>query len=260
MLVFVIPLRNPETAQDWSRCNSLCQQTVSSALAQTDANVRVIVACKDFTPDVSDDRLTVLRHSFPTPARTWEDQHRDKYAKIGCGLVEARKYTPCYVMKLDADDLVSRHLSATIHGANHKPGYYLPRGYLWAEGSRLVRTVENFHHHCGSSNILWCERDDLPSSTADDMMRFQIMRLGHNITVQEFEKLGTPLMPLPTRSAVYRKGNGENITSHLFPSGMTHTKVNWRFYVGQALKLAELRPLTSGLRRDFFGQAAARNS
>jgi hypothetical protein len=253
MIVFVIPLRNPEIAQDWDRCNALCQQTVRSALAQIDGAVRVIVVGKDFVPDVEDARLTVLRLPFRTPERNWEDQHRDKYIKIAHGLVEARKHAPCYVMKLDADDLVSRHLSSAAHDLGHRPGYYLPYGYLWLEGSRVVRPVENFHHHCGSSNILWCEADELPASIDDDMSKFRIMRWGHNITVREFDKLGTPLMPLPIRSAIYRKGSGENITGHLAPRGTTYSKPNWKYYIGQALRLAELRPFTRTIQRDFFG-------
>ncbi len=251
MLVFVIPLRNPETAQSWERCNALCQQTVRSALAQTDSNVRVIVTCKDFTPDGDDDRLIVLRQPFPTPARTWEDQHRDKYRKIAHALVTARRFAPCYVMKLDADDLVSRHLSAAVHAAGHQPGYYLPLGYLWSEGSRVVRPVDNFHHYCGSSNVIWCQANDLPSSVDDDMSRFNILRFGHNITVEEFAKLGTPLMPLKIRSAIYRK-TGENITAHLEMAGTVHNKPNWKYHIGQLLKLAELRPLTPAIRRNFF--------
>ena len=254
MLVFVIPLRNPETAQNWDRCNTLCQQTVRSALAQTDPNVRVIVACKDFTPDVEDDRLTVLRHPFATPARTWEDQHRDKYAKIAHALVEARRRAPCYVMKLDADDLVSRHLSREIHGTRRTPGYYLAKGYVWRDGSIFVRPVEShFHLHCGSSNILWCERYQLPSSVDDDMSAFPIMRFGHNITVAEYDKLGTPLKAIDWRAGLYRAGHGENISSLLAPAGTVQRKPNWKFHVGRALKLRELRPLTPTIRHEFFG-------
>lgn len=253
MLVFVIPLRNPETAQDWERCNSLCQQTVRSALAQTDGDVRVIVACKDFTPDVEDERLTIIKHPFPTPARTWEANAKDKYLRIAHGLVEARKYGPCYVMKLDADDLVARNLSVEVTAANHRPGYHLPYGYRWREGSRLVNPVNNFHLHCGSSNIIWCEVDELPSSVGDDMSAYPIMRFGHNIAVQEYEKLGTPLSPIRQRSVIYRVDHGENFTAHLAQSGIAHNKPNWKFWVGRALRLTELRPFTPSIRRKFFG-------
>lgn len=253
MLVFVIPLRNPETSQDWKRCNSLCQQTVRSALAQVDRDVRVIVACRDFAPDLTDERLTVLRRPYGTPERTWEDQHKDKYLKIADALIEARKYAPCYIMKLDADDLVDWNLSSVVHRTGYKPGYYIPRGYHWLEGSKLIRPVDNFHLVCGSSNILWCEEDELPSSPDDDMSAFPVMRLGHNIAVSAFEAQGTPLMPIAERSAIYRVAHGENITAHLERAGAVHNKPNWKFHVGQALRLVELRPFTRNLRRSFFG-------
>jgi len=255
MLVFVIPLRNPETAQDWERCNALCQQTVRSALGQSDRDVRVIVSCKDFTPDILDDRLTILRYPFETPERTWEANASDKYLKIGHGLVEAHRYAPCYVMKLDADDLVTKRLSAMVHGIGYKPGYYLDSGYLWSEGSWVVRQVDrNFHLNCGSSNIIWCESGDLPSSINENLGAYRIMQHGHNIAVQEYEKLGTPLMPISTPGGIYRFGHGENFTAHLKQSGTVHNRPNWKFYVGQLLKLAELRPLTPSIRQDFFGQ------
>lgn len=253
MLVFVIPQRNREIAHDWDHVNRLCQQTVRSALAQTDRDVRVIVVCKDFVPGLEDDRLTILRTPFPTPADNWNDRIQDKYNKIAHGLIEARKYAPCYVMKLDADDLLDRHLAAEVHKTNHKPGYYIRHGYRWREGSLLVRPVDNFHLGCGSSNIIWCEKDDLPSSPDDDMSAFKIMRFGHNITVSEYEKLHTPLMPIPSRAAIYRIGHGENFTANLVQAGVKHTKPNWKFWVGAALRLSELRPFTSSMRRDFFG-------
>ena len=253
MLVFVIPLRNPETAKDWERCNALCQQTVRSALNQVDGDVRVIVVCKEFAPDIEDERLTILRYPFPTPEQNWEKQDQDKYRKLAHGMVEARKYAPCYIMKLDADDLLNRHLSQAVKRTQHKPGYYIPHGYLWSEGSMVLRPVDNFHLHCGSSNIIWSEKDDLPPCTDSDMSRCRILMWGHHTTVQEFHRLGSPLMPLPLRSAIYRKGNGENLSSRLLPSGFVHTEPNWKFYIGRLLSLTELRPLTPSIRRDFFG-------
>lgn len=254
MLVFVVPLRNPETAKNWERCNALCQQTVRSALNQIDGDVRVIVVCKDFTPDVEDDRLTIIRRPFPTPKNNWEDQHHDKYAKLAHGMIEARKYSPCYIMKLDADDLLDRRLSQIVNKSRRKPGYYISRGYRWSEGSKFVLPVDSFHLQCGSSNIIWCERDELPNSPEDNMQAFPIMRLGHNITVAEYESIGTPLTPILSRYAIYRGGHGENLTAHFIQSGIGHNRPNWKFYVGQFLRLADLRPFTPAMRRDFFGQ------
>ena len=86
------------------------------------------------------------------------------------------------------------------------------------------------------------------------MAAFPIMCFGHNIAVAEYEKLGTPLMPIRTPSAIYRSGHGENLTAHLRQTGIPYNKPNWKFYVGQALRLSELRPLTPSMRREFFGE------
>jgi hypothetical protein len=253
MLVFVIPLQNPETARDWAHCNALCQQTVRSALAQTHRDIRVIVVSKEFSPDISDERLTVLRMQFAPLANATDAPHRDKYRKIAIGLVEARKYAPCYIMKLDADDLVSSKLATIVHAKGHKPGYFIERGYRWSEGSRLVHPIGDFHLACGSSNIIWCEPNELPSSEDDDPSAYPILRFGHSITVHEFEKLGTPLMPIAIPSAIYINGHGNNMSVRFPGGGISHNKPNWKFYLGQALEMRKLRPLTRSMRREFFG-------
>jgi len=254
VLVFVIPLRNPSTARNWRRCEQLCRQTIASALAQTNPNVRVILACREFEPGMEDPRLIVVRKPFPEPKQDWVDQHRDKYEKICAALVEARKHSPCYVMKLDGDDLVSNRLAAYVHEQANPNGYYIPKGYLWRDGGRTLMPLDNFHVACGSSNIVYANSEELPSSAGVDFSHLPLLRFGHHVTVESYASMGRPLQAIPFRAAIYRQASGENISGFLQPrEASRYKKPNWKFYVGLLLEQRKRHLLTAGLKREFFG-------
>lgn len=233
--VFVIPLRNPAVAQDWKRCAGLCADTLRSALNQTapQDRFRVILVCRDFPGGlVEHPNLEIIRHPFPDPAPNWEDQHHDKYLKIRHGLVRARECAPCYVMKLDADDLVSNRLVEYTLKNNNRRGYYFEHGYRWRDGSRYLETTKEFYKGCGSSNILYAETGDLPTDTHDASREYDLVALGHNITVETFRERETPLKAISFPAAIYRMESGENITSHFPPDQNRHAnRPNWKFWV-----------------------------
>ena len=255
MLVFVIPLRNPSTARDWQRCQQLCRQTVASALAQANSNVRVILACREFEPEIEDPRLIVIRKPFPDPRQDWVDQHRDKYEKICAALVEARKHSPCYVVKLDADDLVSRKLATYIEVTKNPNGYYVPKGYLWRDGRPTLLQINQFHAKCGSSNIVYAGPDELPCSMTEDSSNFPLLKFGHHMTVEKYAAMGRPLEPVPFRAVIYRQAHGENITSFMSsPEAGQYRRPNWKFYVGRLWLQRRRRFFSACLKAEFFGQ------
>lgn len=238
--VFVIPLRNPAVAQDWDRCVALGADTLRSALNQTapQDRFRVILVCQDFPEGIVEHPcLDIIRHPFPDPAKNWGDQHEDKYLKIRHGLVRARDYAPCYVMKLDADDLVSNRLVEFVLNDDNRRGYYLELGYRWRDGSKYLEPTKKFYKGCGSSNALYANTTQLPPSIEDDSRDYDLVALGHNITVETFTNRGTPLGLVPFPAAIYRMESGENITSQLSPeTSNSFQKPNWKFHVGHILK------------------------
>jgi hypothetical protein len=200
--------------------------------------------------------LEIVRQDVPTPAKAWRANHVDKYAKLRVALLHAARYAPCYVMKLDADDLLHRELVEFIVANDNRNGYYIDKGYIWQSGSKFLKPLDRFHQVCGSSNILYLNSGDFPSNEAGSFSDPLIMRLGHNITVSHFEDEGRPLMPLPFRAAIYRLGHGENITAKLSDeSAGAANKPNWRFYVGSIVsKLRSLvtrKRITRSLKGEF---------
>lgn len=236
---FVVPLRNPSTTRDWGKTVNLCIETLRSLSRGGETPAEIVLVCRDF-PDLQiGPNVSVIRYPFPDP-RTNADLRRDKYAKIKMGLVELRqRNAPFYAMKFDADDLVSERLVPWVLSHANQRGYVIEGGYLmYARYERLVPVNEGFHLRCGSSNILFAEPDDLPS-TMDDGGEFDLMRLGHNIVADTFESRGTPLDPVPFPACIYRVGHGENISANYPRSSTSNSKrPNWKFYVGRVLRQA----------------------
>jgi len=230
--VFLIPLRNASVARNWESCVELCIKTILSASQQTahEDCFQVVLVCRDF-PEISlPSNVKILRAPFPDPEPNWESQHVDKYAKIRFGLEHLVEQAPLYIMKLDADDLVSNKIVSWVLADDNKNGYYVDKGYRWFSGRKWMEPVDNFHSECGSSNILYVEKNDL---LKDNIYESKILKLGHNITVQYFNDIKKPLKEIPFSAVIYRKSNGENITLHYLPSGTKCNKPNFKFYIGK---------------------------
>ena len=239
---FVVPLRNPATTNDWSSVVKLSIETLHSLSRRGTTPAEIVLACRDF-PDVqTDSNVTVIRHPFPDP-KTNADLRRDKYAKIKMALIELRRRkSPFYVMKFDADDLVSERLAPWILENANERGYLIDSGYYMnMKSGRLVSVQTNFHLRCGSSNILFAEPRDLPSSM-DDKGSFDLMRLGHHIVAKTFESRGAPLDPVPFPACIYRTGHGDNIsTSRPIIRPAQNEQSNRKFNFGRTLRQASAR-------------------
>lgn len=188
--------------------------------------------------------VNIIRHPFPDPEKNWEDQHRDKYAKVKMALVELRRVNePYYVMKFDADDLVSDKVVPWVLSHNNGRGYFVDQGYRLQASSGVLALVESgLHRTCGSTNILYASPTDLPYSMDDDG-KYDLLTLGHNIAIDTFLARGAPLEPIPFPAVISRLSTGENITSHYRPrTDHPETRPNWKYYVGSYI--AALRGAT----------------
>ncbi len=239
---FVVPLRNKSTASDWDTTVNLCIDTLKSICRYKTFPCEVILVCKEF-PDVDrPDNITIIRSDFADPNPNWQDQHKDKYAKIKMGLVELRKRErPYYVMKFDADDLVSDALVPWVLNDDNGLGYVTDQGYLHT-GKMYQSVKSGFHHQCGSTVILHAKPDELPISMDDDR-KLDLLALGHTIAESSFAERGTPLPKIPFPAVVYRLGHGQNVTAHFSPTDDANpTAPNWKWYVGNYLRMVENVP------------------
>ena len=82
--------------------------------------IRVILVCNELPEELPrDSRLIVKSISAPTP-KSRHEMMLDKYAKIKMGLTIAREFSPTWLMRADADDLISRKLVSFVE--RQEPG------------------------------------------------------------------------------------------------------------------------------------------
>jgi hypothetical protein len=133
LVTFVIPVRHPANAKDWTEEMRRLAQTVCSIAAQTDDRWRaVIVANREATLPPLPDRFSVEWVDFPPNAHhdragvdleTFDEAVRlDKGRRILAGLLGTRLGS--YVMIVDDDDFVSQHLVAFVAQHPTQNGWY----------------------------------------------------------------------------------------------------------------------------------------
>jgi len=254
MLGFIVPLRARALARDWDRHVWLLRRTLRSILAQTDSDFRVFLVCHDVPaiPEVAGP-VRAIEVDLPLPRRTFDDMCVDKVIKLTRGVERAIAEGCRHVMYVDADDLVSRRLSAFVKNHPHGNGWYFANGYAYRYGERWLSRQSRHNEICGTSNIV---RADLLRFGADPAYRHErvetLAAAGHALFPALLEKNRTPLAPLPFPGSVYVR-HTDNI-SGLNESGGPVTP-RWRARLGQIRRMpgriARLRPLSRSVQREF---------
>lgn len=217
LLTFVIPVRHPDNAQDWSALCERLSQTIASISAQTHDEWRCVIVANDgaklpYLPE----KFSVERVSFPpNPAYDLRKDNReaaydavrlDKGRRILAGMLAARDSD--YFMIVDDDDFISARLVDYV--AKHRGGYgwKIHQGFIWGEGGRLMMGYDYFYHFCGTSMIIRSDLFGLPERFEDCPEEFLKVMLGsHKRIMGILEERGTPLERLPFRGAIYRIGH-----------------------------------------------------
>lgn len=262
MLTFIIPLRARALAKDWALHLELLERTVDSILAQSHPAFAVAIVCHD-APEIRQVRhsaVHVLRVAVPLPQRTNDDMCVDKVLKLSRGVDWAVEHGSDYVMFVDADDLVSRRLSAVAAEHPAANGWYLPRGFLHRYGDWWVRAHSPHHLICGTSAII---RTNLLRAEPVAWCRGEIVNTlaaaGHGAYLRHMAEQGAPLAPLPFAGAVYVL-HDDSLSE--VPGGVGHRlggtadqRPLWRRALSRgkrvALQLPTLRLITPRLRAEF---------
>jgi hypothetical protein len=240
-VLFVIPLKAKEVSKDWDCTVALTLRCLMSLRNQVDQEFQTVLVCNSFPYTSESDDLTIIEENFTVPT-SWEEGHSDKYRKIHRGLIEARKHAPAYIMKLDSDDMVHRDLVGYICKQNSEL-FIIEKGYVYCEGGRKVHATNGFHHICGSSNVVLCAPEELPSSMEEDSKAFDILRCGHTIVESFYSERGKTAHRIPFRAAVYSSRNGENHSGHNIGAFAGISNLVRQFF--------RIRMLTSSVRRSF---------
>lgn len=245
MLAFILPLKPRKESRDWVNDNNMLSQTLKSLLRQTDSTYKIYVVYTDEPSELmKHPNLEYLRFPYPfleyeqvdaanpgeflPNAKRLVERRFDKGRKIMFGCAQAREEGCTYLMAVDADDLVSDKLAAFVKEnsmGGSVPGWYIPKGYVWKEGTNRLYRQFNMHLFNGSTHIIQTSKLPLPDMNSLHWQFFNWF-VAHGWTrIRCKDKLGIELQPIPFYAVVYVV-HDTNISS-----------------VGQVLSLGTLRAI-----------------
>lgn len=213
---FIVPLKAKAISANWSVVCANLRATIKSVLNQTDSRFNIIVSGSDHPDlgDIDDNRLTVLIDDYEVPL-SFLDKAMDKRAKKRAAASYIRSNTAggCYVMLLDADDLISRNLVEYVLADDNREGYLIEDGYLLFSKTNIVEKVSAFWSRCGSCYICYFLADQLPKSPSDTDTFFEEYR-NHRLAASVAQSQGKFFVNIPFPAAIYRLETGENLSNH----------------------------------------------
>ena len=273
-VAFLIPFASRRTKSRWDMACAHLRQTLSSVRNSTSKNYCVVVAGHE-APDFnfeSDSTCWFLsvNHAIPLHENVVVSGRLDKLAKIAAAWNYAKsRWNPRYVMKLDADDLISSRLTQWLELSGGEPGYLITHGWVWRSGSRyLLQCTEYLDRVCASCLVIRTDiaEQEGPFRTGVEGMRFDqlsasfaaadhyslipgsgtstvLLNDSHQRYAAQFAFLGHKLSNIPFKAVVYRTGNAESNSAGLkaeFPTP--------RMILGT---IRRTRLITKNLRREF---------
>ena len=181
-LAFLIPFASQKVKSKWNLACAHLRQTLRSVQNSRNGNYCVVVAGHE-PPDFDvqfDSRFHFLSLNHATPNRESYpvSLKLDKLAKIAAAWDYVKStYSPKYIMKLDADDLISSELVGWLAKAGGEAGYLIKYGWLWRPGSRcLIEHTEYLDRTCGSCLII---RSDVADDRGPFLTEVEGVRLDH---------------------------------------------------------------------------------
>jgi hypothetical protein len=242
MFVFIVPFKRRECCSDWSVASQLCSRAISSMLA-TQCAVKVVLVCNE-PPDrlPLDSRLVVKPVATAMP-RTRQEMMEDKYFKLKVGLTLAREFTPTWLMRADADDLISRRLVPFVERQRSYGAWYSETGWVHRYGSQWVIKQRNFHLLCGTSCITYVSTSELPDSAEQPSDDCYLLTQGHNTIVDFLKRSGVSTHAVPFPTTLYVTESGEN-WSGAWLTGLRARRVLLRHALNS-------RPITRSIREEF---------
>ncbi len=223
MLAFILPLKPRKESNDWSNDNRMLKRSLSSLFGQTQRAYKIYVVYTDEPEElIEHSQLEYLHFPFPfleydqvdaanpgeflPNAKRLVERRFDKGRKIMYGCIKAKADGCTYLMSMDADDLVSNKLVAYIENNNMNgtvPGWYIPKGYVWKEGTKKLYRQFNMHLFNGSTHIIHASKLPLPDMSSLHW-QFYNWFVAHGWTrIRCKDKLGIELQPIPFFAVVY---------------------------------------------------------
>lgn len=247
---FGMPLRSAVTTKNWEGVSHLFRNAVRAIAAQTDPDIRILVACHEIPDmrDIADPRLEFLAADNPRP-HDIPSQMLDKAAKIRRVAEEICRRGGGYFVLMDADDLVSNRLAAHIRADDNRRGYLMETGYILNVARRQFELAAPFWQHCGTCAVFHLTPEDLREDASGLIAQLTPNRMSHHSYPNVAARNGRPLDPLPFAGAVYLRHHGENRSVQRRPRWKLTGLRNWVYRASAALLP---RPSLSAALRDEF--------
>lgn len=265
LVAFIVPVRHPDNARDWSGLMARLSETVRSIAAQRHPDWRgIVVANEGAELPPLPDKFSVRRVTFPRNDIHELDQgckaafldafRADKGRRVLAGMLDARDSR--FTMICDDDDLVSNRIVEHVARQPSSNGWIVTHGWLWDDGGRFLLKNNDFNHRCGTCLIVRRDLYEIPEIFEEADLEWIKDSFGsHHRIDKKLAARGTPLCPLPFRGAVYRVGNAgshsgsSGILSQAFLNGSTIRRPD-RFFIN----LLRLRWIGRRHRVEFFGR------
>jgi len=273
-VAFLIPFASRRTKSRWDLACAHLRQTLKSVQNSTSGSYCVVVAGNE-APDFNFESGSTcyflsVDHTIPSCEDMVVTGRLDKLAKISAAWDYAKSmWNPRYVMKLDADDLISSRLVQWLENFGGEPGYLVKHGWVWRSGSRyLIQRTEYLDRVCGSCLII---RSDFADRSGPFLTEVEGVRLdeasskfaasdhcslvpgsgtgtlllndSHQRYAAQFAYLGHQLLRVPFDAVVYRTGSSESNSV-----GLETGRPTLRMILGT---IRRTRLVTKNLQREF---------
>lgn len=265
ILTFVIPVRHPENATDWSALKHKLSQTIKSIAAQDAPGWRAVIVANTGSdmPQNLPQNVHIKYVDFPpnqifergeNDVSVFHDAVRlDKGRRVLSGM-DAFRDTD-YFMVVDDDDFINAGLTSYVQAHAGENGWYISEGYIWTDGGKWLYKYDDFDHFCGTCLIVRSDLYRLPDNIEDCNEDYIKKFLGsHTFLRPHMESQMSPLKKLPFTGAVYRIGysgshsKSQNIFRHFFLKKYVFTRP-WLLLKRVFL----LRPLGDDMKKTFWG-------
>ena len=216
----------------WDKVSEICNNTIRSILNQTADNYKLILVCNQPPLDLPvSEKIIVTQTDLPCPV-DYNGVINDIFQKIKIGMTVARDYGPAFIMRIDADDFVSRDLVKFTENHPKDNGWYIKWGYCYDYYHHKMYHQPNLHLNCGTAHIINCQKEDFPM-TRDTPDTDWLKCIWQHQNINQFlSPMGRTLRPLPFPGVI--RSVNTSVNSEAKP--VVHKNLIKRFITEQFLK------------------------
>lgn len=212
MLYFGIPVAPLRYSRSPERIRGLLRETVASVLGQDDPNFRLLIAAES-TLQLDFDSPLVERIDVDADAALPHGEW-DKRLRVTAIGAEVRARGGGWLMFVDADDLISRRVSAFINSHQYEADVFVARtGWEHDHRTGRIRLAPRFWNLCGTSMAIHFEPHELPTVASAAKDEKQVLGASnHSFWLERARAAGKRIGNFPFPAAAYRIEHGENLT------------------------------------------------